>query len=88
MTRPGETSPESGERIQETARNNNLGRRENSWEPPRTAVAEEMARLGFTDCWASVGRPGPVSTCRSGHNTVERGQVRSYSREGSGQVIQ
>jgi len=39
-------------------------RRENSWEPPRTAVAEEMARLGFTDCWASVGRPGPVSTCR------------------------
>ena len=43
-------------------------RRENSWEPPRTAVSEEMTRLGFTDCWASVGRPGPVSTCRSGHS--------------------
>ena len=24
-----------------------------------------MARLGFTDCWAELGRPGLVGTCRS-----------------------
>ena len=40
-------------------------RRENNWESPKTAVAREMARLGFTDCWAAVGRPGLVGTCRS-----------------------
>ena len=46
-------------------------RRENSWEPPKTAVSSEVARLGFTDCWASVGRPGLTGTCRSVDATAE-----------------
>ena len=40
-------------------------RRENNWESPKTAVSGEMDRLGFTDCWAGVGRPGLLGTCRS-----------------------
>ena len=39
-------------------------RRQSSWEPPRTAVAERMRALGFVDSWASVDRPGSAATCR------------------------
>ena len=39
-------------------------RRENNWESPKTAIAERMRALDFTDAWAAVGRPGVAGTCR------------------------
>ena len=39
-------------------------RRRNSWEAPCTDVTRRMREEGFSDCWETVGRPGPTSTCR------------------------
>ena len=67
MTKPGRTSPGSGGRpvYSYGVTISIIFRRENFWESPKTAVSGEMVRLGFTDCWAAVGRPGLVETCRS-----------------------
>jgi len=35
-----------------------------SWEKPQTDVTNCVRTMGFLDCWAALGRPGPVSTCR------------------------
>eukprot|EP00092_Neocalanus_flemingeri_P007977 GFUD01008607.1.p1 GENE.GFUD01008607.1~~GFUD01008607.1.p1 ORF type:complete len:245 (-),score=49.95 GFUD01008607.1:7-741(-) len=39
-------------------------RENNSWEDPKTEVSNKMNGLGFEDCWASNGKPKPLSTCR------------------------
>ena len=49
--------PEEWERVGEV-------RARGGWERPLTEVTSCMASWGFTDCWAEVGRPGEVSTCR------------------------
>jgi len=35
-----------------------------AWERPQTEVTSAVRAMGFEDCWATMGRPGPVSTCR------------------------
>ena len=35
--------------------------------------------MGFVDCWAALGRPGPISTCRfSDHNDVAGDDGHAY----------
>jgi len=41
-------------------------RSKNFWEDPRTELMSLLGAKGLTDSWASLGRPGNVSTCRFG----------------------
>jgi len=42
---------------------------------PQTSVTSTVTSLGFTDCWAAVGRPGSLATCRSTLQAYRAGQA-------------